>query len=232
MDYYDDYDVWGFGYNYDPRFMRALDRLSSTVYALSGCTPDAESMRKAMSDHKPNLREMSRFAFWFTAEYTFVELHQLTTWKRFRSIPYGYLADIFLGEGAPTFYENAYTIVQAAHRNKVPAAWLREFLAENHGWVYYEHDRSTLAFIANAAMRVSPADVVRLENYVFGFSSLTYTDILKILAEEVAPDYVCDLAEKCEFSHMPFSVGQIVEGFRSGLPVEYMMALEGSDGTA
>ena len=226
-------EEWGY---WDASFARRFVRIAELVREITGGLFVSESdLQKAFDDHRPSARETSRFAFWVVVEYSLNEHdRQFTTWKRFRSIPFGYLESIFLVKDAPVFYENAYTLARAAYLLKVPAEWVREFLAENHDWMYYEYDRMAVEFCAHAAARgATPDEVRRLENEVYPYTQLNYRNILKILSKDVPPVWLCDLALSYEGEYMPFNVSQIVAGFHAGLPKEYMMALEEeSDGTA
>lgn len=226
-------EEWGF---WDASSLRRFARVQELVRQISGGLFVTESdLTKAFAEHRPSARETSRFAFWMACEYTLNEHNrQFTTWKRFRSIPFGYLEAIFLVKDAPIFYENAYTLARTAYLLKVPAEWVREFLADNHDWMYYDA-RPAVEFAAHAAARgATPAEVRRLEEDVYGYTRLNYRDILKVLSEGVTPSWLCDLALSYEGEYMPFGITQLVAGFHAGLPKEYMMALEEeeTDGTA
>lgn len=224
-------DEWGY---WDRSFMRRFARIGEIIRDVTGLFVTEADVAKAFREHQPTARETSRFAFWIACEYTLNEHdRRLTTWKRFRSIPFGYLEAVFMGIGAPIFYENAYTLTREAYLLKVPAEWVREFLAENHDWMYYD-ERSAAEFCAHAAARgATPEEVRRLENEVIGWSRLMYRDVLKLLSAGVTPTWLCEMVNSFEGEHMPFSVSQLTVGFHAGLPKEYMMALEeeGTDGT-
>lgn len=225
-------DEWGY---WDRSFMRQFARIGEIVREVTGgLFVTEEDVMKAFREHRPTTRETSRFAFWIACEYTLNEHDQrLTTWKRFRSIPFGYLEAVFMGAGAPVFYENAYTLTREAYLLKVPAEWVREFLAENHDWIYYDR-RPAVEFSAHAAARgATPEEVRRLENEVIGWSRLMYRDVLTLLIAGVTPTWLCELVSSFEGEHMPFNVSQLTVGFHAGLPKEYMMALEEeeTDGT-
>lgn len=226
-------DVFGEEWGYwDARFARRFVRIAELVREITGGLFISEAdLTKAFRDHQPSARETSRFAFWTVVEYSFNEHNrQFTTWKRFRSIPFGYLEAIFLVKDSPIFYENAYTLAREAYLLKVPAEWVREFLAENHDWMYYEYDRMAVEFCAHAAARgASPEEVRRLENEVHPYTQLNYRDILKILSGGVPSAWLCELALSYEGEYMPFGVPELVSGYHAGLPKEYMMALEGDN---
>lgn len=216
----------------DPAFWKRYGRIYGIVHELTGFQVVPRILAKSLHVHRPKNGEIARFAFYYAAETTLPELGRTTTWDRFRGVPFAYLSDVFLGRGSSTFYESAYSLARAAHGRQVPASWVRQFLSENHDWLFYEYDPLVIPFIANAAVWASPDDVRRVENDVCAWRIFTYREVLKLLSEGVTVDYLCELAKRYEFRSMPFSAQEVAEGYRSGIPVEYMMALECDDGTA
>lgn len=219
---YEDYP-WTEG---SPDFWRQYERVQGIVHDLTGFRAVPRIFAKYLQTHRPKRQEIARYAFFYAAETTLSELGQTTTWRRFRGVPFSYLSDVFLGKHGPVFYENAYTLARAAHQRQVPAAWVREFLVENHDWLFYEHDLLVIDFIANAAAWASPKDVQRVENDVCAWRLFSYREVLRLLSEGVTADYLCEMAAWFDYRNIPFTVDEVLEGYRSGIPAEYMMAME------